>query len=1220
MPSTPWTPEQRRGIETVGRSLLVSAAAGSGKTAMLAERCAHLVCDADEPCDVDALLVVTFTEAAAAEMKSRIHNALRARAEASGSARIHHQLALIDHASVSTLHAFCARLLREHFQAVGLDPAFSVLDGEEAGLLRREIVRRVFDDRYELDHDGAFHRFVDDYGEGDDSTLAQQVVSAFEMLQSLVDPAGWIARSREQISEAAGGDFDTSELGRQLHRLVSEWLKGLRASCDQTIKKLAGFPKYAPAAAECAQNVRYWMQQLEEEGLDTVAEHIRTWEKPRLPPVKGDVEGKEQAKAAIDAIRDEIAGSIVAKLLRFSVPEMQVGLKAIQPHVETFLSLVEQFGQAYRQAKDSSRVVDFSDLERFALQALRDPTSKTVCASEIARGYHARFAHVLVDEYQDINEIQDAILTLLSRECVAEQERVDANLFCVGDVKQSIYRFRLAETGRFLGREQRFRQLDSAFGSVIDLQKNFRSRGPLLAAINGIFELLMSAKAVDIEYDDSHQLHPGLNYPTGADDTFAGAPLELHILPAKPRAEGEDAPDEADDVDRTELEALLAARRIRQIVGADGSPPMRITESKKDGRFESRPATYKDIVVLLRAMRHKSTQFADVFRRAGIPVHAQSSSGYFESMEVRDMLALLNILENQRQDIPLAAVLRSPLANLPEAEDCLARIRIKYPVDRENPLPFHDAVVRYAAEQTDELAAALGDFFDRLSRWRFDAYSRPLSEVVHAIYQETGYRAFCFGLADGEQRVANLDELLRRSAQFGSFRRQGLSRFLRLLHSLSEEEDIGQPSTATEADNVVRVLSIHRSKGLEFPVVIIPDLGKRMNLRDSAGSIVFDRQAGLGMEVVDSEKMIRYPSLASSLVKQRLQQQAKAEELRVLYVALTRAREHLILIGTAPEKNPDTWRRNWTNFSDQFPADMVLHAQTSLDWIGPAAVALGEGVISTTVHLVEEVREWQMAHAQRSELTEVQQRLARLEPLSEAPARSESAERIIQRLKSPYAFAALTKAPAAEAVTRLAHAAKPGRSSAKSDALSTGSLSMPRFMGEQTASAADIGEATHRVLLHLNFSARCDRASIEQQIQQMVDRRLITPAQAAMVERSWIEWFVQTDLGGTLRKRASALRREMPIYFASPIPETKSTDPMDQTMVRGRIDLLVETNEGLILIDYKTDKILAEAARRRANSYAGQMNFYREALVRMTGKPVAQAHIVFLSPGVIQTF
>jgi len=1218
MASTPWTPAQRAGIETVGKSLLVSAAAGSGKTAMLAERCAHLVCDADEPCDVDALLVVTFTEAAAAEMKSRIHEALRDRADVSGSSRVQRQVALVDHASVSTLHAFCARLLREHFQAVGLDPAFSVLDGEEAGLLRREIVREVFDDRYELDHDGSFQRFVDSYGEGDDSHLALQVVSAFEMLQSLVDPAAWIDKSRQQIAAGATDPFQQTELGQQLLHLVGIWLQSLMPLCDDAIKKVRNVPQYVEYLTECRAVIRGWQNMLKQEGLDTLAELVRLHKHDTLPRIAKDAAGKDEAKAAVDGVRDAMTKSPISSVLQFTVAEMQAGLQAIQPHVETFLLLVEQFGAAYRQAKDAARVVDFSDLERFALQSLRDSQSEGLTPSDIARGYHARFAHMLVDEYQDINEIQDAILTLLSRECVARQGGYDANLFCVGDVKQSIYRFRLAETGRFLQREQRFRALDSVLGEVIDLQANFRSRAPLLAAINGVFELLMSAQAVDIEYDESHQLHPGLKYPTGAPLTFAGAPLELHLLPSKPKSDDRDAPDEADDVDRTELEALLAAGRIKQIVGLDGSPPMLVTESASDGRFAPRPATFKDIVVLLRAMRYKSAQFADVFRRAGIPVHAQSSSGYFESMEVRDMLALLNLLENQRQDIPLAAVLRSPLANLPDAEDCLARIRVKYPANRENPVAFHEAAVRYKDEQSDELAAALRDFFDKLQLWRFDAHSRPLAEVIREIYQETGYRTYCAGLADGEQRVANLDELLRRSAQFGSFRRQGLSRFLRLLHSLSEEEDIGQPSTASEADNVVRVLSIHRSKGLEYPIVIIPDLGKKINLGDSRGSIVFDRQAGLGMEVVDAGKMIRYPSLASTLVKERLQQQVRAEELRVLYVALTRAREHLILIGTCADKMPDAWSRRWMGFSGKFPPDMVLQAQTSLDWLGPAAMALGGKVISIVIHPVDEIRQWQVAHAQRLELSERQKKLAKLEPLEEAAPKSEIAEQIIERLQTPYAFSSLTIALAAEAVTRLAHDTTPSNASRKTTKET--SLSNPPFMGEQAPSGADVGEATHRVLLHLNFAGACNSADIERQIQQMVDRRLITPSQAALVQRPWIEWFVETEVGQSLRKHAGKLRREMPIYFSAPPADATPVDPMDQMMVRGRIDLLAETDAGLILLDYKTDNIQPEAARHRARSYAEQMNLYRRALVRMTGKPVAQAYIVFLSPRVIHQF
>ena len=1208
---TRWTEAQRRGIVTTGRSLLVSAAAGSGKTAMLAERCAHLICDASDGCDLDELLVVTFTEAAAAEMKNRIHRRLQQRLAEKPSDRLRRQIDAIDHASISTLHSFCARLLREHFHAVGLDPSFAVLDGEEAGLLRREVARALFDARYELDESGDFHRFIDAYGEGDDARLLRKVIGTHQMLESLIDPAAWIERSRRSIAGAAQGELDETELGQELVRVIARTLTDIRRRCDRAaeyIESIGDFPVYREALNQCAQGLRYWDELLTGEGIDALVEHVRSFAHPKLRAVSNSVPGKEQARKALDSVREAMAKGALVDLLRFSESQWQEGLAAITPHANMFLQLVEEFGRQYRHAKNAGRVVDFADLERFALRILSESREGNLLPSPAARAYRRRFAHVLVDEYQDINEIQDAILSLLSREASDGLSHELWNLFSVGDVKQSIYRFRLAETGRFLERQRQFRQ-DHArrLGEVIDLQANFRSRAPLLEAINGVFERIMTAEAVDIQYDQSHRLQPGLAYPTSQDSTrFSGAPIEMHILPADLEGEGADEPEAQDDLelDRSEREALLVAQRIGQLTGADGSIPMKLAEKDESGAFRTRPICHRDIVILLRSTKYKSEQYADILRRAGIPVHAQSSTGYFESTEISDMLSLLSLLENQRQDIPLAAVLRSPLANLPQPDNGFARVRLAYPTGDDDAIPFHDAVMRYAREHDDDLATALKGFFSRLSRWRHLAWSRPPSEVIAEIYQSTGYLTFSAGLHDGEQRVANLKDLEQRAAHFGSFRKQGLSRFMKLLKSLRDEADLGQPSTASEAQDVVRVMSIHRAKGLEFPVVIVPDLGKRINLSDVYGAIVADRSAGLGMAVVDEHRMIRYPSLASALVQRRVKQQALAEEMRVLYVALTRAKEHLILVGTCADKTVDSWTDRWSGFAGAFPSDVILSAKTMLDWLGPVAATAGEGVLQVHRHTSGEVASWEAAHASRPQLSPEQSRLARLEPL-QAASENSIANQVISQLDYRYPFEAFTGLPAAQAVTDEASKSRPI------------DLPLPRFLPDAQPTRADIGTATHRVLLDLNFARPCRGDDLAAQIQDMINRRLLTPAQADQIDRTAIAWLMDTRTGSLLKTHARDLRREVPIHFAIPSHGLPSSDPFDRIMFRGRIDVLVPTPKGIVLIDYKTDDVPPGAVPERARLYETQIKHYRYAVEQMTGKPKPAVQLIFLTSRLI---
>jgi ATP-dependent helicase/nuclease subunit A len=1262
-PARKWTDAQRAGITTVGHSLLVSAAAGSGKTSVLAERCAHLVCDCDDPCDVDQLLVVTFTEAAAAEMKGRIRAALRDRAAREPSGRLAHQLALMEHAHVSTLHSFCSRVLRQHFHLVGIDPTFSVLDGDEAKLLRNETARQLLADRFELDDaEGSFAAFIDAYGDGDDARVVQLIVRSHEMLASLRDPEAWMRDSLARIEDAAAPSkpLEKTALGLELAAFIGSGLASLRTRCDEAIavvSRAAGFPKYEQQLREYAATLAHWERLLESAGLAAVSEEVRTFQPPKLPSVRNDVPGKDVAKAAIEAVRDGMTKGPWVGAMRFTPAEYREGMRSVLPHARLFLDLVRQFGTRYRMAKDASRTIDFSDLERLTLHALADKDRPDgVHPSRAAHAYHRRFRHVLVDEYQDINEVQDAILSLLSTECLwAKDERgrrkddeggtrpassfirppsaLASNLFAVGDVKQSIYRFRLAEPARFLARQLLFRDDDSTprRGQLIALQANFRSRAKLLEAINATFERLMTEAAADIEYDASHRLVPGLPYvdPPAGVRSFPGAPIGLHLLPDKfggSGATGGDAEDvvgdddaSPDDLDRTQREAVLVAARVRQMMGLDGGQPVHVADKDDAGTPVYRPVRYRDVVILLRAMQHKAEDFADALRGAGIPVHSEGRTGFFESTEVRDVIALLRLLDNARQDVPLATFLRSPLGRLPRpgAEDALARIRLACP---ERAAAYHEAVVRYAAEQDDELAAHLRDLLADLKRWRELAQRRPLADLLAAVFEETGYLAYVGALHGGEQRVANLQDLQARAAQFGTFHRQGLSRFLEFLDTLKEETDLGQPSVASEAQDVVRVMSVHRSKGLEYPVVIVPDLGKGINLGDCNGPVLLDRMAGLGMSVIDTRLQARYPSLASTLVGRRLRQQALAEELRVLYVAMTRAKEHLILIGTCPAKRPDEWRSRWTGHAGPLPAADVLGAGCMLDWLGPVAAATGPAAFDVVAHDPDAVRQWRGPRPTYERWTERQAALARLEPISPAPPPDDVARRVIGRLTAPYPFEPFTRVAASRAATRDETHAPPAASASASG--SAAALPLPRFLaGDCGPSAADKGTATHLLLEHLDYAAPLDEDGIRGQLGGLVDRELLTEAQASCVDVASIVWLAGSEAGAMLRD-AKRTRREVPVYLAD-APEgpgvPPSDDPLDQVMIRGRLDALVIDDSSVTIIDYKTDAVSEAQVPARAEAYRAQLATYARAVERITGKPVKAALLAFLTPRVVWT-
>jgi len=583
------------------------------------------------------------------------------------------------------------------------------------------------------------------------------------------------------------------------------------------------------------------------------------------------------------------------------------------------------------------------------------------------------------------------------------------------------------------------------------------------------------------------------------------------------------------------------------------------------------------------------------------------------------------VLDNLQQDIPLATLLRSPLAGLPEPEDAMARIRVAYPVDAKGDVPFHQAVVRYAHEKDDELAAHLRDLLATVQRWRDTAQRRPLDELLWDIYQQTGFLALCEGLTDGVQRVANLLLLREKATQFGTFGRQGLARFLDLLESLREEADLGLPSTATAAQDVVRIMSVHRSKGLEFPVVFLPDLGKGINLDDSRGHILTDRKLGLGLSVVDQSRYVRYPSLASTLVKNRLRQQSMAEELRVLYVAMTRAKEHLVLIGTAGEKALDFWSTRWLGHRGPLPADYILGASNMLTWIvSVAAAASAETPAIFQIHRYEpeKVAAWRSNASSKAKFTPGQLAIARLEPLNDLAGSTAGADRIIAQLDSRYPFERFTKVPAAQSVTGYSEApelesAPPPARSPHGSSLER-ALERPDFLVERTQmSATERGTATHLVLQHLDFSRPCDADDVEKQIAGMIDRRAISEAEAREVDRAALAWFVsESEIGKLLCRHAAEIRREIPVYFTL---ESPGIDPADQPMIRGRLDLLLPLEDGHVIVDYKTDAVDESTVALRAEQYRPQMALYRQAIQRITRRPVKEIHLVFLATRTVVT-
>ena len=1233
-----FTPDQRAAIDADGQSVMVSAAAGSGKTAVLAARCVRLVA-ADQTCGVENLLVVTFTNAAARQMRDRIAARLRDRQDeaetaddAALSARLNREVQLLPRASISTLSSFCSTVLRQHFHAAGVDPSFAILDGDQASLLKRTTAKELFDDKYDPGSADAaaedFHRLIDLYAEGDDRSLIRRIIACHDLLTSVADPAAWRADALRRVEAAAEKPLAETDFGRQIAAAAAADAAALAGPAKHAkavvAEKFAAEPKLAKLAAytdDLLAEARRRFKAAKDGDHAELFRLARDFADANLPGgARTTWPGYVEARDAVNALRAALKGGDAAELLAMADGDWQTGMRAVAGPTKLFLQLVEEFGTRYAAAKSSLRALDFADLERKTLELLTGP-------SAIALHYQKQFRHVLVDEFQDINEVQDRLLRLLSRESSPDDLR--PNLFAVGDVKQSIYRFRLAEPGQFIKRLDEVENGGLPHRRRIDLNTNFRSRGPLLDAINAAFTRLMSdAGVLEIDYADRHALGVNPQYPPTEAGGFAGGPVEIRVLQARDATAGGEPADvdgeiegERQEAERIEREAAFVASRI-ETFKREG----RVVVNEAGG---TEPFDLRHVAVLMRSFKRTSERFASVLRRLGVPCHSEVGTGFFASTEVRDVLSLLHVLDNRRQDIPLAALLRSPLVGLGHAEDTMARVRLK---NRSRDVAYFEAVLRYARREDEEDAADVRGALEQIDRWRALAHRRPLAELLWTVYTDSGLLAYVAGLPDGEQRVANLLELHKRAGQFDTFQRQGLGAFMAFLRSLEDSGEVGQPPVVSPGENVVRAMSVHASKGLEFPVVFLADCGKKHNLGDANGHILLDRKVGVAMQAVDEAKRVRYPTLVHELVKRDLRRTALAEELRVLYVAVTRAKEHLICVGTAT-KDAAAEVAAWDVHAggERLAAGDVLRGKSFLDWLGMAAA----GGAEFDVRIVDDPAIYKSAEtvSGRAKPAKVDRHLIDLKPLAGAAPMTDDAAAAVRRITTPYHHPAVAALAAAVGVTALnddaaMHLAGLKRRNATPADVRTARtrLPRPRFV-DADATAADLGTATHVALRHLDFRDAADEPAVRRQIDGMVARHQLDSRLANKIDAAALAWLAATNLGDLLKANHDALLRELPVRVAADPTQIVGDwrgdcdGPLDRVLLRGQVDVAIPVKNGvksgLVLADYKTDRLDAddeEGVAATLEAYRPQVAHYRRAVEAITNRPVTAAYLVLLGP------
>ena len=1154
------TPSQKLAIEDRGGELLVSAAAGSGKTRVLTERLMRWITEGDAPRSIDNFLIITFSTAAAAELRSRISEELSARAAADpGSKRLRRESALVRRAQIGTIHSFCSSLLREYAGRAGIAPDFAIADEDRARELRRLSLETVLEAAY-AEAEPGFIQLADTVGAGtDDRRLESLVLELHGKLQSHARPGDWAARQSELFETGAEDAADTP-WGRELLESAADELLWWAGEFDELVRSLAGFEKmgkaYVPSFSETASSLRGAAKRAAE-GWDALREALPI-AFPRLGSLRGggeDPELAERAKARREACKK------AAKRLEkgFTLPSEQLlrDMRATAPAMRALLKLVGDFDAEYTRRKRRRSLLDFADLEHLAARLLTEPDgSPTETAREVSR----RYAEVMVDEYQDVSLVQDMIIR-----AVSDSGR---RLFMVGDVKQSIYRFRLADPTIFLKKYESYADAPQPEGVPrrVFLRESFRSRGEVVDAVNAVFGCLMSKGLGEMEYDERARLRAGLEYP-------GVVPVpELVAVPLPGADEDEERPD------KIEVEAAYAARMMRRLVE---------TGAKISEGSALRPLGYGDIAVLLRSVNVSGPVWRRVLAREGVPVEAGQSGGFFEAPEVAVILSLLAVIDNPRQDVALISVLRSELFGF--TNDELTEIRL---MSGEG--DFYAALS--ARAEVSEKARA---FLDTLDRLRDFARDSELATLIWEIYESLGCMALCSAMRDGEGRRARLLRLFELARSFETTGWRGLRRFLDWLRSMRERGE--EPAFPDEdGGGAVRIMSIHRSKGLEFPVVFIGDTARQFNRSDLRGSVLVHPELGLGPKFTDAARGIEYPTLARRAVANRLERELLSEELRLLYVAMTRARERLFITCTLadPQKTMDKLA---PAAQEHIPAQALLPMRSMAEWLICAALGTGGRALTLSIGGDEEGAPRRVTPA--------------AQPEPERTGEEASPVDFDALLAWRYPHSGAETLPSKLTATELKSLAEPDAESAELLPRAARTFRRPDIaLAARRLTAAERGTATHLALRYLELGALTTPEAAREAVDRLAAAGKLSAREAAAVDAAGLCRFALSPLGRRITAAPRVLR-EFPFALLCPAERFFPGTEGEELLLQGVVDCCLIEPDGAVIVDYKTDRIAPEAAPERAKRYAAQLETYAWAVSRITGLAVKAKIVYFLQPG-----
>lgn len=1171
-----WTEEQQKVIDLRNRNILVSAAAGSGKTAVLVERIITMLTDEQNPVDVDQLLIVTFTEAAAAEMKERIRIAIEKKLDENpGNEHLMQQAMLIHSAQITTIHSFCLSVIRDNFHAIDIDPGFRVGEEGELKLLRQDVLAELLEERY-AGGQGRFLNLSMAYGGRNDKKLLEIIQKIYDFSRSYPDAKGWLdscvaaymIETVEDLEKSIYINFIKKNTAKILSDIEVMIREGLRI-CQES----DGPYEYEATLLKDLEIINYLSQA---ETYEKFYDRFQSVSWPRLAANKDKTVSPEKANL-VKAIRDDYKDFVKDLMSQYffqNGEEMVNDLKICRLYMEELADLVNDFGQKFEEKKCSQNMIDFSDMEQYALRILTKKENGEIVPSEIAKDYQEQYKEIMIDEYQDSNLIQEAILT-----SVSGMSEGRYNIFMVGDVKQSIYRFRLSRPELFMEKYDTYSLMDEK-EQRIDLHKNFRSRKEVLDSVNYIFRQIMIRDLGGIEYDSKVALNVGADFESGEDKETEVLVIDIDKDQGKSRS-GKKS--------ERELEAKVIAERIRQL--------MRTHKVIDKATGKSRPVEYSDIVILTRSISGFADSFSQQLNKEGIPTHVGTREGYFSAQEVGVVLSYLKVLDNSKQDIPLAAVLSSAIGNMTDKD--LAIIK-----SDNKELSFCEAVCKYWENGSDEAVwKKLDACMSEIDKFRQIIPYTPIQELLHKILDDTGYGDYVSAMPGGEQRIANLEMLIEKARVFESTSYKGVFHFVRYIEQLQKYDvDYGEANIEDEESQNVRIMTIHKSKGLEFPIVFVAGMGKGFNMQDAKSSVALHAKLGVGLDAVNMEDRTRGHSLIKKIIQREEVLDTLGEELRILYVAFTRAKEKLIITGTI--SNLDKKLLNYSvvegRREEALSYGSLSKVSTYWDWILPAMIRLTEDVpirvkyVSVEDIIRQDVTEDVVSKLKKSVLDSWN---------GDKIYHLETKNHIEEQFAYVYPFAGSQAKKQKFSVSELK------RQVYEDEMEENGEIVykeeevvplLPKFLKEEEEfSGALRGTAYHRLLELIDFTKEYDYGSLKEQVTDFCKKEQMDPDMAKCIRFVDVLGFLHSPAGQRMAKCAKEgkLFKEQPFVLGINMDD-------ELVLVQGIIDVYFEEEDGLVVLDYKTDRV--EEARELVDKYHAQLDYYAKALEQLTHKHVKE--------------